>query len=86
MIWGESDASVHFCEENYNDYVAEIFNTTSSIFYISQYVTTSSTNWITLIAAIFYGLMYWIAVILGTARQARSAVLLANKLPARNFL
>ena len=34
MIWGESDASVHFCEENYNDYVAEIFNTTSSIFYI----------------------------------------------------
>ena len=59
---------------------------TSSIFYISQYVTTSSTNWITLIAAIFYGLMYWIAVILGTARQARSAVLLANKLPARNFL
>ena len=59
---------------------------TSSIFYISQYVTTSSTNWITLIAAIFYGLMYWIAVILGTARQARSAVLFANKLPARNFL
>ena len=59
---------------------------TSSFFYISQYVTTSSTNWITLIAAIFYGLMYWIAVILGTARQARSAVLLANKLPARNFL
>ena len=59
---------------------------TSSIFYISQYVTTSSTNIITASAAIFYGLMYWIAVILGTARQARSAVLLANKLPARNFL
>ena len=59
---------------------------TSSIFYISQYVTTSSTNWISLFAAIFYGLMYWIAVILGTARQARSAVLFANKLPARNFL
>ena len=59
---------------------------TSNIFYTSQYVTTSSTNWISLIAAIYYGLMYWIAVILGTARQARSAVLLANKLPARNFL
>ena len=59
---------------------------TSSFFYISQYVTTSSTNIITASAAIFYGLMYWIAVILGTARQARSAVLLANKLPARNFL
>ena len=27
-------ASVHFCEEKYNDYVAEIFITTSSIFYI----------------------------------------------------
>ena len=59
---------------------------TSNIFWVSQYVTTSSTNWISLIAAIYYGLMYWIAVILGTARQARSAVLLANKLPARNFL
>ena len=32
MIW--ADASVHFCEEKYNDYVAEFFNTTSSIFYI----------------------------------------------------
>lgn len=59
---------------------------TSSIFYVSQYVTTDSTFNIIIISAVFYGLMYWIAVILGTARQARSAVLLANKLPARNFL
>ena len=32
-------------------------------------------------SAVFYTLMYYIGVLLGTARYARSSVLLANKLP-----
>jgi hypothetical protein len=52
----------------------------------AQDITTKSQNVMILLTVIYYGLMYWISVILGTARQARSAVLFANKLPARNFL
>jgi len=52
----------------------------------AQDITTKSQNLMILLTVIYYGLMYWISVILGTARQARSAVLFANKLPARNFL
>ena len=51
-----------------------------------QDITTKSQTDMLLLTVIYYGLMYWISVILGTARQARSAVLFANKLPARNFL
>ena len=58
----------------------------SSAFFISQYITKPSEFWIVLLSSMYYGLMFWLAVIFGTARQARSAVLLANKLPARNFL
>ena len=50
----------------------------------AQDITTKSQNVMILLTVIYYGLMYWISVILGTARQARSAVLFANKLPARN--
>ena len=52
----------------------------------AQDITTKSQTEMILLTVIYYGLMYWISVILGTARQARSAVLFANKLPARNFL
>ena len=58
----------------------------SSSFTASQDITGPSQTNIIILSTIYYGLMYWISVILGTARQARSAVLLANKLPARNFL
>ena len=34
MLWGESDVSVTFCEDNYNYYIAEFYNTWSSLFYI----------------------------------------------------
>ena len=52
----------------------------------AQDITTKSQNTMIILTVIYYSLMYWISVILGTARQARSAVLFANKLPARNFL
>jgi hypothetical protein len=58
----------------------------SSTFPASQDITTTSQTNMIIFSALYYGAMYWLAVILGTARQARSAVLLANKLPARNFL
>ena len=58
----------------------------SSIFPASQDITTTSQTNMIILSTVYYGLMYWISVILGTARQARSAVLFANKLPARNFL
>ena len=58
----------------------------SSVFTASQDITGPSQFNLIILSTIYYGLMYWISVILGTARQARSAVLFANKLPARNFL
>ena len=58
----------------------------SSTFPASQDITTTSQTNMIILSTAYYGLMYWISVILGTARQARSSVLLANKLPARNFL
>jgi len=58
----------------------------SSAFEASQDLTATGQTKMIILSTIYYGLMYWLAVILGTARQARSAVLLANKLPARNFL
>ena len=57
-----------------------------SNFYISQYITTQDVSSIMIMTTIYYGLMYWLSCILGSARQARSAVLFANQLPARNFL
>ena len=55
-------------------------------FYAAQDITTASMNTMVLLTTIYYGLMYWISCVLGTARQARSAVLFANQLPARNYL
>tara|TARA_B110000971_G_scaffold164764_1_gene168681 strand:- start:188 stop:766 length:579 start_codon:yes stop_codon:yes gene_type:complete len=58
----------------------------SNFFMAQQDITVRDMNTMVLISTIYYSLMYWLSCILGTARQARSAVLLANKLPARNFL
>ena len=57
-----------------------------STFYISQYITTGDSFKLMISTIVYYGLMYWLSCILGSARQARSAVLFANQLPARNFL
>jgi hypothetical protein len=58
----------------------------SNFFMAQQDITVKDMNTMVLISTIYYSLMYWLSCIFGTARQARSAVLLANKLPARNFL
>ena len=58
----------------------------SNFFMAQQDITVKDMNTMVLISTIYYSLMYWLSCILGTAKQARSAVLLANKLPARNFL
>ena len=58
----------------------------TNYFVAQQDITVPSMNLMVIITTIYYGLMYWVACILGTARQARSAVLFANQVPARNFL
>ena len=58
----------------------------STIFRASQDLSGPNVFQMIVLTTVYYGLMYYLATILGTARQARSAVLFANKLPARNFL
>ena len=41
---------------------------------------------ITTVSLIYYFLMYYVGVVLGTARFARSSVLFANKLPISELL
>lgn len=55
-------------------------------FTAAQDITTTSMNTMVILTTVYYGLMYWFSCILGSARQARSSVLFANQLPARNFL
>ena len=58
-----------------------IFFTQSSTFESAQFIGTGGTVIITIVSLIYYFLMYYVGVILGTARFARSSVLFANKLP-----
>ena len=58
----------------------------STYFRASQDLSGPNVFQMITLTTIYYGFMYYLATILGTARQARSAVLFANKLPARNFL
>ena len=58
----------------------------SSPFRASQDLSGPNVLFMMMLTTIYYGLMYYVSTVLGTARQARSAVLFANKLPARNFL
>ncbi len=58
----------------------------STFFRASQDLSTTNVFFMMMLTTIYYGLMYYVSTVLGTARQARSAVLFANKLPARNFL
>ena len=57
-----------------------------TLFRASQDLSGPNVALMMTLTTVYYGLMYYVSTVLGTARQARSAVLLANKLPARNFL
>ena len=67
-------------------FVAIIFFFTKSIQYnAAQFLSGGGITIILFSQTIYYFLIYYIAVIVGTARFARSSVLFANKLPG-NFL
>jgi hypothetical protein len=67
-------------------FVAIIFFFTKSIQYnAAQFISGPGFAIILFSQTIYYFLIYYIAVIVGTARFARSSVLFANKLPG-NFL
>jgi len=55
--------------------------TQTSQYYASDYLSNGGVFLINFVSLVFYFLMYFFGVLLGTARFARSSVLLANKLP-----
>ena len=63
-----------------------IFFTQSTTFASATYIGTKGTFIITAVSLIYYFLMYYVGVVLGTARFARSSVLFANKLPITELL
>ena len=63
-----------------------IFFTQSTTFASATYIGTKGTFIITAVSLIYYFLMYYVGVVLGTARFARSSVLFANKLPISELL
>jgi hypothetical protein len=67
-------------------YVAVVFGIIYWFTQTTLYAAADQIGWdgsfrIFLFGAIYYSLIYYIGVLLGTARFARSSVLLANKLP-----
>ena len=58
----------------------------STRFPASQDITKPGTFTLTFYIMVYYTLAYYLSVLLGTARFARSSVLLANKLPALEIL
>ena len=63
-----------------------IFFTQSTTFASARYIGAGGTVIITTVSLIYYFLMYYVGVVLGTARFARSSVLFANKLPISELL
>jgi len=55
--------------------------TQTSQYYASDFLSGEGVFLINFVSLVFYFLMYFFGVLLGTARFARSSVLLANKLP-----
>ena len=55
--------------------------TKSAAFETAELISTGGSFQLTLFGVIFYTLIYYLGVLLGTARFARSSVLFANKLP-----
>ena len=47
----------------------------------NAFISTDGSLYLTIIMTIYYSVIYYIGVLVGTARFARSSVLLANKLP-----
>ena len=63
-----------------------LFFTQSTTFASARYIGVGGTTIITTISLIYYFLMYYVGVVLGTARFVRSSVLFANKLPVSELL
>ena len=47
----------------------------------ADYLSTPGVGWISITSLVYYSLTYYLSVLLGTARFARSSVFLANKIP-----
>ena len=60
--------------------------TKSSTFNAADYLSDGGVILISAISFIYYFLVYYLGILLGTARFARSSILFGNKLPANNLL
>jgi hypothetical protein len=60
--------------------------TKSSLFVASDYLSGSGVTTISIVSFIYYFLVYYLGVLLGTARFARSSILFGNKIPVSNLL
>ena len=60
--------------------------TKSSAFNAADYLSGTGVTTISIISFIYYFLVYYLGVLLGTARFARSSILFGNKIPVSNFL
>ena len=58
-----------------------LYFTQTTAYVAQQFLSGGGKTQIILISLVLYILMYYVGVLLGTARFARSSVLLANKLP-----
>ena len=63
------------------------FTKWSSGFNAADFLSVPGVGWISITSLVYYSLTYYLSVLLGTARFARSSVFLANKIPGHwNFL
>ena len=60
--------------------------TKSSAFNAADYLSGSGVTTISIISFIYYFLVYYLGVLLGTARFARSSILFGNKIPVSDLL
>ena len=60
--------------------------TKSAAFNAADYLSGSGVTTISAISFIYYFLVYYLGILLGTARFARSSILFGNKLPASDLL
>ena len=60
--------------------------TKSAAFNAADYLSGSGVTTISVISFIYYFLVFYLGILLGTARFARSSILFGNKLPASDIL
>lgn len=60
--------------------------TKSSAFNAADYLSGSGVTTISIISFVYYFLVYYLGVLLGTARFARSSILFGNKIPVSSLL